>query len=332
MTFEERVAALEPFGFTLRQRQFIATVALHGGYCLRRQYGAFAGIQCGKNVRHFLETLVECRVADRLTLRAGRGHIYHLHARGLYRALDEEHNRNRRRVSGAFLARRLMVLDGVLRHPDWRWFPTERDKVDLFLDRYGVPRPDLPQRRFSSRPGAMNATRYFLHKLPVAVGGDPSVVSFMYVADGTDREFEQFLVDHARLVRWLSAWTIVAIGPSALALTRCERVFERMRQQWVPPESIGLEDLCWLCTTRQPVDRGDLTGLGIADIDRYRTLRDQLGGTTFDALYAGWCRHDEAALASYVSNTRRPPPSHGRIVLERLPFDYRPFGLLPGVA
>ena len=59
MTFDERVRALEPLGFTPRQTRFLVTVALHSGYCLRRQYVAFAGLQYGKNVRDFLDELVD---------------------------------------------------------------------------------------------------------------------------------------------------------------------------------------------------------------------------------------------------------------------------------
>jgi hypothetical protein len=333
MTFDDRVGALEPFGFTLRQRRFIVTVALHGGYCLRRQYSAFAGVQCGKNVRHFLETLVKRHLAERFILRADRGHIYHLQARALYRAIGEEHNRNRRDVSGALIARRLMVLDFVLGHPEWTWYATERDKVELFLHRYHVPRVDLPQRTFSSTPGAVGTTRYFLHKLPVAVAGDAPGVSFVYLAtDGTGREFEHFLVDHARLLAWLPAWTILAISSSAMALATCEGVFGRTRPRLVPPESVGVEDLRWLCTTRQLVDRGDLTHLSVTDIDRYRTLRDRFSEPAFDALYADWRRQGELALATYASTQGRPVESRGQLVTERLPFAYGQFGSLPGVA
>ena len=333
MTFEERVHALEPLGFTPRQRRFIATVALHGGYCLRRQYGAFAGVQCGKNVRHFLETLVERHLADRFILRVGRGRIYHLHARALYRAIGEEHNRNRRQVSGALMARRLMVLDCVLSHPAWTWFATERDKIDLFVDRYAVPRVDLPQRRFSSEPRSADTTRYFMDKLPVAVGGDLPDASFVYLAtDGTGREFERFLADHARLLASLPAWTVIATGSSAMALATCEVVFERTRQRLVPPASVSVEDLRDLCTTRQRVDRGDLAHVSVADIDRYRTLRDQFAATTFDALYAEWCRQGELALGTFASSNRRPSQRRGQLVIERLPFDYRQFGSRSGVA
>jgi hypothetical protein len=171
MTFEDRVRALEPFGFTARQTRFLATAALHSGYCLRRQYSAFAGIRCGKNVRNFLETLVERRLVEKFTLRADRGLIYHLAARGIYRAIGEEDNRNRREVSAALIARRIMVLDYVLGHPQREWLATERERVDLFTKRCGVPRAGLPQ-RMSAASTSTSATRYFIP------GRDEGVMSF----------------------------------------------------------------------------------------------------------------------------------------------------------
>jgi hypothetical protein len=78
-----------------RQTRFVETVALHSGYCLRRQYSAFAGVAYGKNVCKFLETLVVRRLAEGFTQRADCGLIYYLHARAIYRALGEDDNRNR---------------------------------------------------------------------------------------------------------------------------------------------------------------------------------------------------------------------------------------------
>ena len=51
MTFDERVTALAPLGFTPRQTRFLVTAALHSGYCLRRQYQAFAGLSHGQSAQ-----------------------------------------------------------------------------------------------------------------------------------------------------------------------------------------------------------------------------------------------------------------------------------------
>src|SRR4051812_32141722 len=172
MTLEDRVTAITSFGFTRRQAHFLVTVAVHGGYCLRRQYEAFAGIQYGKNVRDFLDGLVTRRLATTFVGRADRGHVYHLHARGLYRAIGEEDNRNRRPVSAAQIARKLMLLDFVLSRPDVAWYATEREKVDLFVNRFAVAPEALPRRMFETTRDSASATaRFFMHKLPIFVAG-----------------------------------------------------------------------------------------------------------------------------------------------------------------
>ena len=105
MTFGDRVAALEPLGFSERQTEFLVTVALHSGFCLRRHYMAFAGLKYGAGVRDFLDRLVTRGLARRSQFRADRGHVYHLHHAHIYAAINQDDNRNRRRTSPALIAR-----------------------------------------------------------------------------------------------------------------------------------------------------------------------------------------------------------------------------------
>jgi hypothetical protein len=335
MTFEDRLAALEAFGFTPRQTRFIALVALHSGYCLRRQYAAFAGIRYGKSVCDFFEKLVARGFATSFTQRADRGRIYHLQARAIYRAIDEPEHRNRREASAALIARKMMVLDYVLSHADVAWLATEDEKVDL-LARLGVPLRDLPQRASAAvRTEASSATRYFRHEAPIAVVGDPPIPTFVcLVTDTTGRMLEQFLRDHGRLFAWLPAWTVVAIGPRATGLHACEVAFERYRRR--PTETLSAstdDDLVWFFRTRQAVDQGDLTGLSVTAIDRFRTLREAFRRPVFDELYLSWQRGGDAALASSsASALHHEMRSVGTLVTELLPFDYSQFGSLPGIA
>lgn len=336
MTCEDRVRALAPWGFTPRQTRFLVTVALHGGYCLRRQYATFAGIQYGKNVCDFLEALVERHIAARVTFRADRGHVYHLQARALYRALEQADNRNRRRASAALIARKIMVLDYVLAHPEVDWIATEQDKVALFTEHYRIPVADLPQRVFqASRPGVPDTTRYFIHKLPVGVTPEPGGVSFVcLVTDTTGGALKAFLADHGRLFTRMPGWTVVAIGSHSAALASCEAVFARCREQPVAVSAApSWQDLRWLVATRPLVDRGEWARLSVADIDRFRTLRDRCGAAVFDDLYAQWCAEGDAALGALAPvDHGGPARSVGRLVTARLPFDYSQFGSWPGVA
>ena len=229
MTFEERVQGLDLLGFTARQARFIATVALHSGYCLRRHYAKFAGIGYGKNVRDFLDDTVERQLAVRFTIRSDRGHLYHFHARPLYRLLGQEDNRNRRQASASLIARKLMVLDHVLAHPNVEWLATEEDKVDFFTDRLGVRPADLPQRVFgSTEPGGDTTTRFFPHKMPIAVCGTPPIPSFVVlVTEPRGWTFETFLSDHAGLFQQLPRWSVTVVGPrKTIACADIRQVFD----------------------------------------------------------------------------------------------------------
>ncbi len=103
-----------------------------------------------------------------------------------------------------------MVLDYVLATPSQDWLATEHDKVAVFTTRFGVPAEELPQRRhWSRRDGRAPTSRYFVHKLPIAVGDGKVSVEFVYlVLDRSGAGLETFLKDHARLLSRLPAWTI----------------------------------------------------------------------------------------------------------------------------
>jgi len=335
VTFEHRVEAVEALGFTSRQARFLVLVALHSGYCLRRQYAAFSGVSYGKNVRDFLDSLVAKQLAERFQIRADRGHLYHLCARPFYRVLGQEHNRNRRAASAALIARKLMVLDFVLSHSHAQWIATEEDKVQLFAERLNVPRADLPQRAFAAADNRDRpTTRYFPHKLPVAMVGDPPVVHFMVlITDTTGRALEQFLQDHADLFRRLSAWSVVAVGPSAsLNVADCEGAFARFLKSPVVPFSERIDDLRWYFTSRRSVDDGELSRLSMSDIDRFRQLRRSFNSAPFEALYRAWIVRGDEVLVAYGAAQEGGPNGVGRLMTQTLPFDYSQFGSLPGVA
>jgi hypothetical protein len=241
MTLDDRVAALDFLGLTPRQTHFVATVALHGGYCLRRQYATSAGLAYGATVRDFLDHLVHRRLMTRVEYRHDRGFVYHLRAKRIYRAIEQNDNRNRRHVSPALIARKLMLLDVVLAHRDATWFATEQDKVALFTTRFGVPLAALPQRIYvaGSRPPSSSAspavapstTRYFVNKWPIFLSaeGDAARVNFVaLIVESTGQAFRHFLTDHLRLFRHLPAWTVVAACPTGHAgLAACRVAFER---------------------------------------------------------------------------------------------------------
>lgn len=289
MTLAERVAAVQALGFTPRQAAFLTTVALHSGYCIRRQYAAFAGLKYGKNVRDFLDRLVDCKLADRITVRADRGSIYHLFARRFYTAIGQENNRNRRRASLPTIARSLMLLDFVLEHREFDWYATEADKMELFVTRLGVPESVLPQRGYkakeSHRPAADDTTRYWIQKLPLFVA-ENSVHFVCLVTDPQASGIESFVREHAPLLRHLPAWSLHAVMPKGVSTDDvCTAAYQRALSA-ASLASVSKEDLAWFGRTRQLVAQHNLRELGVADLARYRQLSAQIGHR-LDTRFAG---------------------------------------------
>lgn len=330
MTLEQQLQSLAPLGFTPRQTRFLATVALHSGYCLRRQYASFAGVAYGKNVRTFLDALVERRLASRFTYRTNRGHLYHVHARSIYRAIGHEDDRHRRHTSPAYVARRLMLLDVVLGEPHAEWFATEAEKVALFTERFRVPTTELPRYAVSD-VGDSGASRYFGHKLPIAVAGDPSRVHLVYLATEPGAQpFERFLRDHARLLRTLPAWTVVVVQPSHVSATALwEATFRRVVDGTVRLGSEGAQALERYFVARRAVERKEFTKLSAADLQAFRTAKLRFAEPAIEALFALWAsteedRVDPALLLGVL-------PRHGQLVVRTLPHSYQQFGAFAGV-
>ena len=154
-----REAALEPFGWTGRQAEWIALVCLHSGVFTRTQATRFLDTH-HERARRLVHALIAQGAAAEETVPGvrGIGRVCRIFSRGLYRALGAEDIRHRRAASEAVLMRRLLSLDYVLEHPDLPWLPTESEKVGAF-EELGIERRILPSRLY--RGAAGNTRRYF---------------------------------------------------------------------------------------------------------------------------------------------------------------------------
>ena len=340
MTFDERVRALGPLGFSERQTRFLVTVALHSGFCLHRHYAAFAGLTYGEGVRDFFDRLVARKLATRLTFRRDRGHVYHLHHSGIYEAIGQDDNRNRRRTSPALIARKLMLLDFVLAQATADWYATEQDKVALFTQRFGVPAQDLPRRVYLARraaPEAVSTTRYFIHKLPIGLVGEPPTVSFAFlVTDTSGQAFAQFVRDHERLMHHLRDWELVLVCPGHIpGVPACAAAFRGFVADVERRSSPGeREALRAFFLERQRLLDGDLRKVSMDDIQRFQERHRRLLTPEFAALYTRWQREGDSVLIDGGPAGLRAVLASGRPLLttHRLPYRYDRFGTRPGVS
>lgn len=190
-----RERPLLELGFSPPNAVWITLVCFHSGVFTRRQYADLN--QCHRVYAHRLvHRLTNAGLAREHLVPDTSLQITHIHARALYRALQIENVRHRRKALPLVLLRRLLSLDHVAEHPHLPWLPTEPDKLAYF-DGRGIPRHDLPQRTYA---GALNNTRrYFPLKLPVAA--DDHTATFLYTDPGRDSrtELRTWADSHSRL-------------------------------------------------------------------------------------------------------------------------------------
>jgi hypothetical protein len=274
MTFTERVQAVETFGCSARQARFLALVALHGGYYVRRQYLTATGTRNGKNAQWFLDQLVARQVAARCRYRADRGYVYRLQHRSLYRAMGLDQNRNRRPAAPALIARKLMLLDVVLSEPNAEWVATEAEKVALFTERFGVSQDDLPRGTLIAEGADPHTTRRFKDKLPIALVGDPPMVHFVFLTvEGSVTSFERFLHTHGRLLSALPTWTVLVTHPRHIGSTALEAAFRRFVGDEPALSAARLPDVERYFVARRAIERNEFAQLSIGELQRFRSTR-----------------------------------------------------------
>ena len=329
MTVQERATALEDFGFTPRQAQFVGLAALVSGYCLRRHYQAFAGVPAGVQVRTLLDGLVARRWASRQRFRADRGHVYHLSGKPLYTALGETDNRHRRRLTTAAIARKMMLLDAVLTLPDHQWYATEADKVQRFRQ-LDIPQNCLPRRRYAPPTGegaTMPAFRYFVEKFAIGHAVDEDRFVFLYLAtDPTARSFERFLNDHAPLLTKVPRWAVRVVYPPPV---RTHHAYQHVFDRWYAdlPKRPAVEDVRWAMETHARVQRRE-SGVSIDELHRLQDVFAAVGHVPgLMAHSAGSGGHDLLAVLASTA-----PPFAGALEEFRVPDRYDLFGALPGLA
>jgi len=329
MTFADRAASVATYGFTPRQAAFLTTVMLHAGVCVSRQYTAFAHVVFGQNTRDFLKHLTEGRFATAHACWRGAGRIYHVHHKGLYRAIGEPDNRHRRPATLGRALERLMVLDVVLAAPELTWLGAEREKVAYFIDRRQLSAEDLPALVFSQ--GGARTVRHFPDKLPIGLGSGDDVIFVYVVTDPAGREFRAFLNSHRRLLQRLHRWTIRLAVP--IASLESQKLHTSIAAEFgsAPLRPAVAEEFRWFCQARRALDDG--TPLELAfDAARFAAARRAFGAPRFYAAYRAWRTTGDAVVHELLSPRLHDAWTRGdgRVEIHVLPHQYQ--RLAPAVA
>ena len=259
-----RERALAPLGWTGREAEWIALVCLHSGVFTRAQFCHYFNTY-RKQAHRFVKTLIDRKagVESEWPVVIGGGKSCRISSKSIYRALEIENIRHRRKANRSVVMRRLLSLDFILEHPGMNWLPTEGEKVE-FIEGLGVHSNLIPRRIYY---GAVRAQkRYFALKLPVAGGGQ--TVTFAYVDPGhaTAVELHSWGAAHGPLWNAIRAKgrrvEVIAIGAELDAVLRADRVL----QLWATAEPgkviEGLTVKQEISAIREALHKGDRKFLG----------------------------------------------------------------------
>ena len=182
-----REEALEPFGWSQEDTEWVAMVCLHSGVFTRLQYMDYSNTYHNRAAR-FVQNLVNLKLAvDEeipVITTKNRTRACRITHKSIYRELGIPNVRHRRIADPAVYLRRLLSLDYVIDHPKLEWLLTETEKV-WFCKHLDIRKDRLPKRLYTGAAGYL--TRYFPLKLPIAAG---RTVTFVYVDPGNNSSTE----------------------------------------------------------------------------------------------------------------------------------------------
>ena len=220
-TLQQRADKIAALGWSAREAEWIALVALHSGVFTRSQLSFFLDDPHRVAASRFVRGLAEKKAGaeDERAMFPGGARAVLLTGKPIYRTLGIANVRHRRGKEATVhvLMRRLLSLDYIIERPTLGWLPTEDEKVRRF-EALGLDRRAFPYRMYGPE-GKPKVPRYFAFKLPIAV--DEQAATFVYVDAGqsTDSELRAWGAAHAPLWSALRARTfavhVVAVGMGA---------------------------------------------------------------------------------------------------------------------
>lgn len=199
MTRHKRIVNIQMLGYAQAEVEYLALVAPHGGYFVRRQFDAWAVAEWGKRSEDFLAHLLDRGHGYRQVFARNR-QVFPVRIRPLYRAVGGEHCRNCREHHPQAIKARLMTLDSVLALSENRYFGTEREKVAYLCDERGIDHEALPVKVLRSPDGASSTPRYFLDRFPLFTRPGAEELTFCLVDSGfeTSGSFATHLRQYCR--------------------------------------------------------------------------------------------------------------------------------------
>lgn len=229
---KEHLDNLVRVSYTPEEALFLYVVATHSGYFTHRQFLKFSGTKPGKHSQKFLTKLLTRKHASYHTYGCG-SRVYHVFSRTVFKSIDRDDLRTRRRHQLDYIKTRLITLDFVLSNMDQEYLETEVEKVPFFETSMKISGDLLPSKVYASKISGSTTTRYFIDRFPIFVKNTPSfspVVAFTYVDPGspTLKGFVTHLQAYRDLLRSLRRFEFIYLAPSDRLFKAAEAEFSRI--------------------------------------------------------------------------------------------------------
>jgi hypothetical protein len=190
-----------------------------------------------------------------------------------------------------------MTLDVIIAHRIIPCLATEADKVRFFMDRCHVPAGDLPRRIYrSERPGVPDTTRYFVDRVPVLLGSQPT---FVYVPGWAPLgAFAAFLHAYTPLVRHLRSVEILFCTADQAMANRARRLCARgfPSAALLAPDAVRQAQVLAHFRARRRFESRQFHTFNGQELEELRRDLERYQGPSYDAWYQRWCQQGEHAM------------------------------------
>jgi hypothetical protein len=332
MTDEERISNLQSFGYSRDEAGFLALVALHSGYFVRRQFDVAIGVNRGKRTYAFTEKLLARGHARRFIFERNR-QVFQLQYKPFYEAVGDEDSRNRREHQPQTIKARLMALDFVQANPQNCFLATERQKLSFLTQVGGLSREMLPAKVYRAAQRPASVTRFFVDRFPIFVipahDNTTNRFAFTYIDSGfeTTSAFVTHLRHYKPVFEALGDFDLVYVGTNRSRFGEAEATFDRVLSG-ERGQSILARDLDRMLVyfdDWNTFERGQSKTFSRDRMDRLRDARNEFASPFHEGLFERWKQGGDAAVRAELAAKMTYPRRFLRYVL---PFDYDLFGTL----
>jgi hypothetical protein len=284
-----QLEGLHLLGYTRRESEFLFLVATHSGYFTNRQFKSFVQSESGSVSHAFIRKLLERKHATYHAYRSGE-RVYHLFARKVYQAIQRENLRTRKKHEAEYVKTRLVALDFVFAHRQYRYLETEAEKVRFFEKECNVGRESLPVKLYRARRSAEVSPRYFVDRFPMFLDQTSAapLLTFTYVDSGlvTLDGFGTHLRAYLGLFQALPKFHFIYIAPTPRLFQAAESEFQQVvHGPRLQGKSVSLLDYFRLRKAWDGRER-----VASADVVLLKEAQGRYAGKQFDEFYERWLK------------------------------------------